>query len=58
MTTCPSCGSPLPVDAPAGLCPACLARAARGEARTIDPGIVETMRGALVAHAPELELAS
>jgi len=56
MTICPSCGSPLPVDAPAGLCPACLARAARGEARTTDPGVVEAMRRTLAAHAPELEI--
>ena len=29
--TCPECGSCLPVDAPRGLCPACLLRAAVGE---------------------------
>ncbi|MEK7686212.1 MAG: hypothetical protein AAB466_12400, partial [Verrucomicrobiota bacterium] len=26
--TCPDCGSPLPADAPQGLCPKCLAQAA------------------------------
>src|SRR5262245_14647334 len=28
--TCPECGAPLPTDAPRGLCPACLLRAATG----------------------------
>src|SRR5262249_49549784 len=31
LAACPQCHAPLPADAPQGLCPACLARAAFGE---------------------------
>ena len=57
MTTCPSCGVPLPPDAPAGLCPACLARAARparDEDGALDAETVAQMRRAFAES--ELEL--
>ncbi len=54
MASCPSCGVPLPADAPAGLCPACLARGA-GESAD-DPLAVEEVRRMLAEHAGELEL--
>src|SRR5262245_11416097 len=56
MPNCPSCGTPLPADAPAGLCPTCLARAARPEAGPLDAEELARVRRALAEHAPDLEL--
>ena len=52
--SCPSCGAPLPLDAPAELCPTCLlgvsaAPGAEAEAET-------SVRRTMSEHAPELEL--
>src|SRR5262245_25599055 len=56
MPNCPSCGALLPADAPAGLCPACLARAARPESEPADPEEIERVRRAFGEHASDLEL--
>ncbi len=56
MANCPNCGAELPADAPAGLCPACLARAAQAALRGVDDGTVEDIRRAFAAHAGDLEL--
>lgn len=44
IRTCPSCGSPLPVDAPAGLCPVCLLKT--------DPATARATRGATINVSP------
>ncbi len=56
MANCPNCGAQLPADAPAGLCPTCLARAAQAAPREIDDRTVEDIRRAFAAHASDLEL--
>src|SRR4051794_19521324 len=49
--TCPECGSCLPVDAPRGLCPACLLRAPVG-------GVVDTGCGTTLDAASSIEPAA
>jgi len=61
MADCPSCGAALPPDAPAGLCPLCLARGASpaGSGATSlppDPAAEEELRHSFHAHVPEIEL--
>ncbi len=56
MANCPSCGAVLPADAPAGLCPACLARTGRAERAAVDEVAVDEVRRAFAEHARELEL--
>jgi len=56
MANCPSCGTTLPPDAPAGLCPACLGRAARREAEPVDAEILERVRRTMAENAADLEL--
>jgi hypothetical protein len=56
MANCPSCGTTLPADAPAGLCPACLARAARRETEPVDAETLERVRRTLAENAADLEL--
>ncbi len=56
MADCPTCGTPLPPDAPAGLCPVCLAKQARASPRPDEAAIVERLRATLAAHASDLEL--
>jgi tRNA A-37 threonylcarbamoyl transferase component Bud32 len=55
--TCPQCGSPIPTDAPEGLCPACALREAALPTRPFHPGAPPTPAMAEVAAAfPELEV--
>lgn len=49
---CPSCHQPLPADAPAGLCPACVMRAAFAASPSIQGPSIEDLQGSF----PQLEI--
>jgi predicted Ser/Thr protein kinase len=56
---CPECGSPIPPDAPEGVCPRCLLREglASGVATGADPGrFVPPEPGEIAARFPQLEV--
>ena len=61
---CSNCGTPLPGDAPEGLCPRCLIKAASptgSESRSHDPGEAQTQQQELTveditAEFPQLEI--
>jgi len=57
--TCPGCGSPIPDNAPGGLCPKCLlagAAATTGAGATLDKRLAPPSIHSLVAAFPQLEI--
>src|SRR5438309_7417589 len=57
--TCPRCGSPIPDNAPGGLCPKCLlagAAATTGAGATLDKRLAPPSIHSLVAAFPQLEI--